>query len=116
MTTKIEYTYVDLRARLRLQCSAAIEIHTLDRRCVTGQMRDIVLHSLYCFTDEEIEDFLIHGEPVTVKANMRRGKSALGVGMYANIDRRDETGLALRFTHSLQWWPIFTMFPACVCS
>ncbi|WP_136805572.1 hypothetical protein [Desulfosediminicola flagellatus] len=99
------------RERLRLNSNATVKVETVDRRVVEGQLRDIGMHSLYLFTHEENDDFLIHGEPVKVKVKMRSGSSNLIIEAEGNIARMDAFGFVVQFNDSLKWWPVFTMFP-----
>lgn len=101
----------DERERCRLSCNAEVQVETLDHRIVQGQMRDIGLQSLYLYTDENSDDFLIYGEQVRVRVTMHRDGSDLSVEMEGNVGRMDEQGFVVRFDHSLKWWPVFTMFP-----
>jgi hypothetical protein len=101
----------DERQRSRLNCRAVVQIETIDHRRVKGHMRDIGLHSLYLFTDEDSDDFLIYGEPVSVKVTLRHANSSLSIELDGNIARMDDLGFAVKFAHALKWWPVFTMFP-----
>lgn len=102
----------DDRKRSRLACNATVQVATVDNRIIHGQLRDIGLHSLYLFTDNENDDFLIYGETVRVKVAMRRGESHLTVEIDGNIARMDDLGFVILFRQALRWWPVFTMFPS----
>lgn len=112
MASGIDVELRDDRQHLRLHYNANVELETLDRRYLSGKLRDIGLDSLYMFTEDRKEDFLVSGEAVKVKVTMRRGKSKLTLDMDAKIARVDDAGLAVKFNHFLKWWPIFVMFPA----
>lgn len=112
MATGLDVAIKDDRQHLRLHYNADVEIETLDRRYLSGRLRDIGLDSLYMFTKDRQENFLVQGENVKVKVTMRRGHSRLTIDMDARVARVDEKGLALKFSHFLKWWPIFVMFPA----
>ena len=101
----------DERKRSRLNYSATVLVETVDKRCVTGTMRDIGLHSLYLFTEAGNDDFIISGEPVRVKVTMSRGSSNLTIELDGHIGRMDDEGFVIKFSHTLKWWPVFTMFP-----
>lgn len=101
----------DERQRCRLNCKAEVQVETIDHRIVQGQMRDICLQSLYLYTDENSDDFLIYGEQVRVKITMRRGRSNLSVELDGIVGRMDEQGFVVRFDQSLKWLPVFVMFP-----
>lgn len=111
MASGLELDLKEDRQHLRLHYNADVEVETLDRRFLTGKLRDIGLDSLYMFTRDRKDDFLVTGENVKVKVTMRRGQSKLTLDMDARIARLDENGLALKFNHFLKWWPIFVMFP-----
>lgn len=101
----------EARQRLRVQCSAGVEVKAGDRRTVRGRMRDVGLQSLYLFTDEENDAFLIQGESVKVKVTMQRDDSTLTIEIDGRVARMDESGFVVQFSRSLRWWPVFIMFP-----
>jgi len=101
----------DERKRCRLTCDAEVLVETIDHRIVQGRMRDIGMQSLYLYTDENSDDFLIYGEQVRVKVTMHREGSDLSVELNGIVGRMDDQGFVVRFDHSLKWWPVFTMFP-----
>lgn len=111
MASGLEFDLKEDRQHLRLHYNADVEVETLDRRFLAGKLRDIGLDSLYMFTRDRKEDFLVDGENVKVKVTMRRGQSKLTLEIDARVARLDENGLALKFSHFLKWWPIFVMFP-----
>ena len=104
-------SYSEERQRLRLNCSANVQVETVDHRLVKGLLRDVGLHSLYLFTNEESDDYLIYGESVKVRVIMRRGDSTLTIELDGYVARMDEFGFVVKFAQSLKWWPVFTMFP-----
>lgn len=101
----------EARQRLRVPCSAEVEVQTGDRRTVMGRMRDVGLHSLYLFTDKKSDAFIIEGEYVKVKMTMQRDSSTLTIESEGRITRMDESGFVVQFSRSLRWWPVFIMFP-----
>lgn len=101
----------DERQRCRLSCTGEVQVETIDHRIVQGQMRDIGLQSLYLYTDENSDDFLIYGEQVRVKVTMRWDGSDLSVELNGIVGRMDEQGFVVRFDHALKWWPVFALFP-----
>lgn len=111
MSNALEFDLQEDRQHLRLHYNADVEVETLDRRFLSGKLRDIGLDSLYMFTQNRRDDFLADGENVKVKVTMRRGQSKLTLDIDARVARLDEEGLALKFNHFLKWWPIFVMFP-----
>lgn len=112
MASGSDVSLQDDRRHLRLHYNAHVELETLDRRYISGKLRDIGLESLYMLTEDRKEDFLVSGEVVKVKVTMRRGKSKLTLDMDAKIVRMDDRGVAVKFNNYLKWWPIFVMFPA----
>lgn len=112
MASGLDIALRDDRQHIRLHYNAHVELETLDRKYLSGKLRDIGLNSLYMSTKDRKEDFLVTGEVVKVKVTMRRGKSKLTLDMAAKIVRMDEGGLAVKFDNILKWFPIFVMFPA----
>lgn len=102
----------DARQRLRVQCSAQVEVETGDRRVVKGRLRDVGLNSLYLFADESRDAFLIEGESVKVKVAMQRDNSTLTIELEGQVARMDDFGFVVQFARSLRWWPVFIMFPS----
>lgn len=101
----------DARHRLRVRCSAKVLVETGDRRVVSGQMRDVGLHSLYLFANDTSKDILVHGENVKVKVAMERDNSTLTIEVDGHVVRMDDTGFVVQFERSLHWWPVFIIFP-----
>jgi hypothetical protein len=101
----------DARQRLRVYCSADVEVVTGDRRMAKGQMRDVGLNSLYLLTDEANGTFLIEGEPVRARIAMQRDGSNLTIELDGRVSRMDDFGFVVQFSRSLRWWPVFIIFP-----
>ncbi len=103
---------VDPREHMRLRCDVQVVVETIDHRLITGRLRDIGINSLYLFTNQEDDNFLIEGEKVSVSVHMHRGENRLTIDMGATVVRLDATGFAVKFKDLLRWWPIFAMYPA----
>ncbi len=101
--------FKDERTRVRLESHARIEIKTVDQRILHGYLRNIAIDSLFMDSDHTNQDFLILDEKVHVQITIPAGNSSLSITCNAHIARLDGTGVALKFTSPLKWWPVLAM-------
>jgi PilZ domain len=95
------------RTRTRVKYSAHALAKTKDREPLKGTVRDIALDTIYLYI---VPAFAVD-EEVSLEIVLLGADSQLSIKVKANVIRKDHDGIALRFTRSLEWWPIFTFFP-----
>ena len=110
-TCEAKLTKIDTRERMRLSHNALVEVYSSGQRLVSGYLRDISQEGLYLFANDRLNGDAVRNEPVAVRLTMQHGQSKLSVDVKAVTVRIDALGLAVRFTHPLQWWPVFSLFP-----
>jgi hypothetical protein len=108
---KIGATSEGRRERLRLHYLAAAKVTTAKGVVVRGNLRDIGLDSLYIKIDKQQLVVLHPGEEVDVAIMVTRGASRLTIDTPGRIIREDDGGIAVMFSESLKWWPLFSLFP-----
>lgn len=95
------------RSRTRVTYSAHVLVKSKAHGTIGGKVRDIAIDALYI----QIEPVFEMDEKVKVEIILLGADSELTMKVSANVVRKDNNGLALRFTTPLEWWPIFTFFP-----
>ncbi len=95
------------RTRTRVNYSAHVLVKSSSKETVRGQVRDIAIDGLYL----QIEPIFEIDEKVKVEIILLGADSELVIKVVAIVVRKDATGMALRFTTPLEWWPVFTFFP-----
>lgn len=106
----------ELRKRMRLAHNAYVELTHVDHGITIGRLRDISLLGLYLYVDNMDLSLPMPKSVVTVQLRLESGQSSLVVDARAQVVRIDGQGMAVRFAHPLQWWPVFTVFPQYVTS
>ena len=95
------------RVRTRVNYSAHAFVQSELHGVVEGTVRDIAIDAMYL----HIEPVFDIGEKVKVEVVLFGDDSELTVKVSAVVVRKDQGGVAMRFSHPLDWWPVFTFFP-----
>ncbi|MCK5070934.1 MAG: PilZ domain-containing protein [Desulfocapsa sp.] len=74
---------------------------------VEGTVRDIAIDAIYL----QIQPVFDIGEKIKIEVILFGDESELTIKMSAVVVRKDKDGVAMRFPHPLDWWPVFTFFP-----
>ncbi len=96
------------RKRARLDYSAQASVRSPNKGAQHGYVRDIGVESMYVHADPCFD----HDEIVEVEIVLYGYDSQLAIKANASVVRVDEDGVALRFSSPLEWWPLFSLFPA----
>ena len=104
------FSNFDIRKRMRLDHNASVVVcgEGFGRR--EGSLRDISQVGAYIYLDQG-EPLVVSDGRVQVHIILSAATSKLSVEAEAQIVRRDEEGMAIRFQESLIWWTVFSMFP-----
>jgi len=96
------------RARIRVNYSAHALVKSSTKGTIKGTVQDISIEAQYL----QIDPIFDVDESVNVEIILLGVDSQLSIKVPARVVRKDQHGVAMRFSHRLEWWPIFSSFPS----
>ncbi len=101
---------IETRTRARISHDAKVHV-LLGSDVFKGSLRDISQQGLYFFSNDVQNIASQNEQSVFVELFMEHGESTLAVETRGFVVRTDEKGCAISFSHTLLWWPVFSVFP-----
>lgn len=99
-------TFSNLRAEHRIPFAAGAIVRPKSREAVFGKIRDVARNSIYLYTEYQPEA----KEKADIEIVLTGTNSQLSIKAPAVVVRKDEQGVAFRFSPPLEWWPVFELF------
>lgn len=99
-------TQSNLRVEQRIPFSTGALVRPLTKEAVFGRVRDVARDSIYLYTEYQPDV----AEAADIDIVLTGTNSQLSVKVPAVVVRKDDEGVAFRFTTPLEWWPVFQLF------
>ncbi len=96
------------RKKARIKYSAQASVRSSKKGVMHGVVRDIGQQSLYV----RAEQLFALDEIVEVEILLYGYDSQVSIKANGSVSRIDHGGVAIRFSSPLEWWPLFSLFPA----
>lgn len=94
------------REEQRIPLSTGVLVRPLTREAVFGRVRDVSRNSIYLYTEYQPDA----NEAADIDLVLAGSNSQLSIKAPAMVVRRDDQGVAFRFTTPLEWWPVLQLF------
>lgn len=99
-------TFSDSRAERRIPFAAGALVRPKSREAAFGRIRDVARNSVYLYTEYQPDT----KEKADIEIVLTGTNSQLSIKAPAVVVRKDEQGVAFRFSPPLEWWPVFELF------